>query len=68
MDGAMAAPTECNQVRLSIIALLAAPGEVMDLEIGSGAAPLATPTITPQYLLGQLLVSTAVESLPRTLG
>ena len=52
----VAARAQRNQVLLVIVALLAAELLVMDLQILSGTADLASPTIAVQHLFSQLVV------------
>ncbi len=44
----MARTAPNNQILLGIMSELAAPNQMMDLEVGSAAAALALPTVMPQ--------------------
>ncbi len=58
----MAAPAQRDEVRFGIVALLAAPGQMMNLQLAPAAIPLAPPTVTLQYPPRQLLVGGALEA------
>ncbi len=48
VDVAMAQAAQNNQILLGIMSELAAPNQMMNLEVGSAAAALALPTVTRQ--------------------
>ncbi len=52
----MARAADHNQIFLGIISHVTAPSLMMDLKVGSAAAVLALPTVTPQDPLKQFLV------------
>ena len=52
----MTIETEGDQIVLTILAGVAAKLFVMDFKVGHGTAQLASPAISPQYLLAELLV------------
>lgn len=62
------AVTKGNQVRVVIVALLAAELLVVDLQILPGATDLALPPITTQYLLSESFVEFGIKQQPRSLG
>jgi hypothetical protein len=57
----MAASAKGNQVRVFIIALLAAQLLVVDLEISRRTADLASPAITSQYLFSEPVVGCGIK-------
>jgi len=60
VEFAVANCTESDQIGFHITALMAAQLLVVDLEIPSGAADLASPAVPLQYLLPQLQVATRI--------
>jgi hypothetical protein len=64
----MALGTQRNQIRVVIIALLAAQLLVMDVKVLSGTANLAFPAIALQYLFSQLVIRFAIHHEARFLG
>jgi hypothetical protein len=64
----MADSAESDQVRIVIIALLAAQLLVVHVQILPGTTELASPAITPQYLFSQLVVWFGVKPRARPLG
>ena len=59
---------ECNQIQFVIGTLLAAQLLVVDLQVLSRAADLASPAVPTQDLLSQLFVRLGIESEARFLG
>ncbi len=57
----MARAAENDKIFLGVISQLAAPSQVMDLEVGFPAAVLALPAVTLQDPLKQFLVRGAVQ-------
>jgi hypothetical protein len=49
----MAIRAESNQILFAVVTQMAPRLNVMDLQVGSTPATLASPTITPQDLLSQ---------------
>ena len=64
----MAAGAQGNQVQIVIRALLAAQLLVVDLQVLSGAADLASPAIAAQYLFSELFVELGIKPQARSLG
>jgi hypothetical protein len=64
----MAASAKDNQVRVVIVALLAAQLFVMDLEISPRTADLASPAVTAQYLFSELFITLGTEPHARSSG
>ena len=62
------AGTQGNQVRVVIIALLAAELLVVDLQVLSGATDLALPAIATQYLCSEVFVELGIKLQARSLG
>jgi len=54
-------PRTGNQVRVVVLALLAAKLLVVDLQVLSGAADLTPPPISLEYLLPKLLVQLRIQ-------
>ncbi len=63
----MARAAEDDKIFLGVISQFAARNQVMHLEIGSAAAVLALPTVTPQDPLEQRLVRGALQFHPGAL-
>ena len=64
----MAHPTESDQIRIVVIALLAPQLLVVDLQILPGTTELASPAIASQYLFSQLVVRFGIKPQARPLG
>ena len=65
MHTAVAGTAKCNQVLLDILPGAAAKFLVVDFQVRHGATALASPSVTPQHALPQLLVLFRVESQAR---
>ena len=63
----MTSTAECNQIQFVIGALLTAQMLVVDLQVLSGTADLAPPTIPTQNLFSELFVGFGIELQARSL-
>jgi hypothetical protein len=61
MDRRVAVKAQHNQIHFLILACVAAKLFVVDLKVGHGTAQLASPAISPQYLLSKILVILLLE-------
>ena len=72
LKAAMHIPVACgakrDQVLLGIIAALAAKFLVVNLQVRPGAAALAPPAVTPQYLFPELFVQLGIKPHSRLFG
>jgi hypothetical protein len=57
-----------NQVRVVIVALLAAKLLVVDLQVLSGTTDLASPAVATQYLFSEVFVELGIKLQARSLG
>jgi len=64
----MAHPTESDQIRIVVVALLAPQFLVVDLQILAGTTVLTSPAIPPQHLLSESFVRLRIKSETRPLG
>jgi len=62
---AVAGTAKCNQVLLDIFARQAAKFLVVDFKVRHRSAGLASPSITPQHALPQLVILFRVEAQAR---
>ena len=63
----MASHAKGDQVLFRIITAPAAKFLVVHLQVGSGAATLAPPAVTPKYLFSELFVGVGFKLLARAL-
>jgi hypothetical protein len=68
MQALMAVSANGNQVRVVIVALLAAQLFVMDLEISPRTADLASPAVTARYVFSELFITLGIEPQVRPSG
>ena len=68
VQGLMTGGAQGNQVRVVVVALLAAELFVVDVQILSGATDLASPAIATQHLFSQLIVQLGIKPHARALG
>jgi hypothetical protein len=64
----MAIRAQSNQIRFAIIAKVASGVDVMDLQVRSTSAVLASPPVAPQDFLSQRPIGLGREALSAALG